>query len=400
VNPLAVYVHIPFCTVKCGYCDFNAYAGMGALAPAYEDALLAEIAAWAPRLRGREVATVSFGGGTPGEFQASGIAAVVRAVAAFGALAPGAEVSLEANPGSTTRGCLDELRSAGITRISFGAQSFDPGELRFLDRIHSPEATVASVGLAREAAFQSVNIDLIYGLPGQSCAAWERSLRRAIALDVDHISCYGLTVEEGTPLARKVANGEVEPLDPDIAAGMYELACELLAAAGFIHYEISNWARPGHESRHNLVYWTDGEYLGIGAGAHGYLDGQRYENVPHPRDYISRALGRPANGEAMPGTVLNAYRPDPRTAMFDWLETAFRLVDGFDPRRFASRFGRSLEDAAGLPLSECRDGGLIEDGPGGFIRLTPRGWLLHSEVCARILAHLNQVRPAVPSRDR
>ena len=392
MRPLAVYVHIPFCTVKCGYCDFNAYAGMEGLAGEYGRALVEEVRSWGSVLGGRDVATISFGGGTPGEFPAPAIAAVIGAIASAGRLMTGAEVSLEANPGTTTLADLHELRAAGVTRISFGAQSFDPAELHFLDRIHSPEATAQSVALARQAGFDSVNLDLIYGLPGQSLDSWARSLARAIELRPDHLSCYGLTIEEGTPLARKVAAGAVVPIDPDVAADMYELTERCAGDAGFRHYELSNWCHPGHESRHNLTYWTDGEYLGIGAGAHGYLRGPagqttRYENIAHPREYVAAARAAEEAPRGFPATVLNSYEPARTTAMVDWFETALRLVDGFSPDAFTARFGVPLAAVAGTALGECRDAGLV-DWLSSVVRLTARGRLLHGEICARFLAHL------------
>jgi oxygen-independent coproporphyrinogen-3 oxidase len=380
VKPISIYVHIPFCTVKCGYCDFNAYAGLGELKSRYREALLAEIAGYRELLRGREVATIGFGGGTPSEVPAADIGAVISKVASLAPLASTCEVSLEANPGTTSARQLRELRAAGVTRISFGAQSFDAGELAFLDRIHSPQATAASVRAARKAGFESVNLDLIYGLPGQAMESWERSLGQAIALGPDHISVYALTVEEGTPLALRVNRGKVEPLDVDLVAAMYERATDILAAAGYRQYELSNWARPGHESRHNRVYWSDGEYLGIGAGAHGYVGGDRYENIAHPRRYVETL-------EAGRTAVLKSYRPDGATAVFDWLTLALRLVDGFDPAAFRSRFGVGLQTVAGEPLSECAEAGLVEM-TAGRVGLTRRGRLMHGEVAVRVLAHL------------
>ncbi|MCC6381589.1 MAG: radical SAM family heme chaperone HemW [Dehalococcoidia bacterium] len=391
---LAVYVHIPFCTVKCGYCDFNAYAGLDALKPAYGEALLREVDAWAPTLAGRTITSIAFGGGTPSEVPPAQIAAVVEALAARASLVPDAEVSLEVNPGTSSLDALRRLRAAGVNRLSIGAQSFNPTELRFLDRIHSPEATATCARLARRAGFDSLNLDLIYGLPGQGEADWERSLACALALAPDHLSAYSLSVEEGTALAARVARGRVAAPDPDAAVAMYDRARLLLTAAGFEHYEISNWARPRHRSRHNLVYWTDGEYLGLGAGAHGYLQGRRYENVAQPRKYIA-ALVTPAVDAALPATVASVVEPSPRIAMFDWLETRLRLVAGFDPVEFAARFGCSLTAVAGPPLAACAAAGLVDVGT-NLVRLTPAGYMLHSEVCVRVLAHLPKVMESIP----
>lgn len=384
MTPLAVYVHIPFCTVKCGYCDFNAYAGMDALKPSYRDALVAEISAWAGALGARAVASIAFGGGTPGEVPASDIAAIVDAVRAAWPVAPRAEVSLEANPGTTDGAHFSALRAAGVTRLSLGAQSFDAAELAFLDRIHSPEAITAAFHTARHAEFESVSLDLIYGLPGQSLRRSQDNLHRAFALEPDHISLYALTIEPGTPLASRIGRGEVTAPDPDLVADMYEWSVATLAAAGFEHYEISNWAMPGHRSRHNQAYWTDGDYVGIGAGAHGYVDGVRFENIAHPRAYISRTGTLYADGRA----IADTYRPEGTMSRTDWLTARLRSLDGFEPSEFAVRFGESLDDAVGEPLNAAHAAGLMELTP--RVRLTERGCLLHGEIAARFLAHLER----------
>ena len=386
MKPISVYVHIPFCTVKCGYCDFNAYAGMDAIKDAYGDALLAEVRAAGPLLAGRRVYSVAFGGGTPGEIPAAHIASVLEAVREAASFDPTAEISLEANPGTTDGVQLRELGFAGVNRVSFGAQSFDPAELRFLDRIHSPEAIVQSVANARAAGIASVGLDLIYGLPGRSPDSWTRTLDRAIELGPDHVSCYALTVEEGTMLGRRVDRGEVEPLDPDAVADLYETATDRLADSGYRQYEISNWAKPGHESRHNQVYWMDGDYLALGAGAHGYLDGERYENVAHPRGYLRR-LREAAPGDTRPA-LERAYRPDEPTAIFDWVTLALRRLDGFDPAAFERRFGHSIDAVLGEPLAEAESAGALTRD--GHIHLTRTGRLLHGEISVSILAHLTR----------
>ena len=391
-RPLAVYVHIPFCVRVCGYCDFNTYAGMDAVKDAYTAAVVAEIEAWTPHIPEREVTSIAFGGGTPGEMPAESLVAIIEAVRTAGPLAADAEVSLEANPGTTSAPALHALARAGVNRISFGAQSFDPSELAFLDRVHTPEATAASLHLAREAGIRSVNLDLMYGLPGQTPMAWQATLRHALDLAPDHLSLYALTVESGTPLDGRVERGEVTALDADAVAAMYEVAAEHLAAAGYGQYELSNWGRPGHESRHNRVYWTWGDYLGIGAGAHGFLDGERFENVAHPRAYID-AVRR--DGRA----IASAVHPDPATSMSDWLALRLRLVEGFEAAAFVETFGESLEAAAGSPLDACRAAGLLEEA-GGRLRLTPRGRLLHNEVAVRVMLHLQERAGQSPASAR
>jgi len=391
-RPLAVYVHIPFCTYKCGYCDFNAYAGLDGVKLDYGAALVREIEANAPLFADRLVTSIGFGGGTPSEVAPSQIASVVSAVRGRAPLAEGAEITLEANPGTCTAGGFRELREAGVTRLSLGVQSFDACELRFLDRIHSPEANVAAVELARAAGFANIGLDLIYGLPGHSADGWRQTLETTIALGPEHISTYALTVEERTPLARRVARGEVTMPGEDLVADLYELATDTLASAGFEQYELSNWAKPGFESRHNRTYWTDGDYLAIGAGAHGYLDGERYENAAHPRDYVA-AMG--AAKLAVLPAVSNRYVPDPATAMSDWLSLRLRLLEGFLPEEFEQRFGSGVFDACGPVLDECRAAGVLELAP--RIRLTRAGRLLHGEVSARLLAHLEAAGPCVVS---
>lgn len=380
---LAVYVHIPFCVAKCGYCDFNAYANLDDLKPRYADALLDDVATWSDVLAGDSVHSISFGGGTPGEFPAADLVRVVQAVRGLSRVEAGAEVSLEANPGTADAASLRRLVEGGFNRVSFGAQSFDPAELQFLDRVHSPQAARASVANARAAGFQSTGLDLIYGLPGQPLDAWVRSLRAALALAPEHLSCYALTVEEGTPLGLAVERGRVPEPDPDDAAAMYEAAEELLASAGYRHYELSNWALPGHESRHNLTYWAGGDYLGIGAGAHGYVAGERFENIAHPGLYS--AAGQPPRQTPRP-FVAAAYIPELPSAIADWFEARLRLVDGMDMRQFQADVGVPVDVAAGPPLEQCEAFGLLTR-QGDNLRLTPRGRLLHSEVIARILAY-------------
>ena len=381
-GPLAVYVHIPFCTMKCGYCDFNAYAGMDGLKDANAAAMVAEIHKNAPLLAGREIVSIGFGGGTPSEVAPAHIAAVIAAIREHAGTFDPAEITLEANPGTLDDSLFDELRQAGVTRLSIGAQSFHAHELRFLDRIHTPRATSAAVELARRAGFQHIGLDLIYGLPGQSLAEWMASLNAAIELNTDHVSGYALTVEDGTLLGRRVREGKVTPIDPDLAADMYEAAAASLGDAGFEHYEISNWARSGGRSRHNMTYWTDGEYLAIGAGAHGYLTGDRYENIAHPRAYIAAVQANPG-----PRPALSAIHSLPRNIQVsDWVSLRLRMLNGFAASSFRDRFNADLSALLGPPLQELAEAGVLDVGE--TVRLTRRGVLLHGEVSARLLAYL------------
>lgn len=384
MKPISVYVHIPFCTVKCGYCDFNAYAGMDALKGRYRDALLAEIASCASLLTDTEIASIGFGGGTPGEVPPGDIIDVVDSLRAAAPFAAGVEVTLEANPGTSTEANAAALRDGGVTRLSLGAQTFDAARLAFLDRIHSPQAIGASVRAARSAGFDNVNLDLMYGLPGESLDEWRADLEKALALQTDHLSLYALGVEEGTPLHRRVEAGEVEVPGPDLVADMYDLAREMLDAAGFEHYEISNWARPAKRSQHNQAYWTDRDYVGIGAGAHGYVDGLRYEDIAHPRAYIEAALG------GVPGaTVAERYTLDEATRMSDWVSLRLRLLEGFALGDFDAKFGQSLESAAPGWIGDCAAAGVLVLA-GEQLRLTQRGLLLHGELSVRLLDTLQR----------
>jgi oxygen-independent coproporphyrinogen-3 oxidase len=302
-----IYLHIPFCSTRCGYCDFNTYTaadlGGGATREAYPAQAAAEIRLAARTLSGPDgppqVATVFVGGGTPtllNPTELGGLLAVIRSE--FG-LADEAEITTEANPESVDAAAIEQLRAAGFTRISFGMQSAAAHVLHVLDRVHTPGRPAQCVAWAQAAGFEHINLDLIYGTPGESDADWSASLAAAVAAGPDHISAYSLIVEDGTRMAARVRRGELPAPDPDVLADRYLIAEQTLRAAGFAWYEVSNWARGrAAQCRHNLLYWTDGDWWGIGPGAHSHLDGIRWWNVRHPRDYAERlaAQGSPEAG--------------------------------------------------------------------------------------------------------
>lgn len=278
------YVHIPFCARVCPYCDFAVVEGRDDLVDRYLAALEAEIGRadeWRP------LDAIFVGGGTPSRFGADRLARVMQALERRYGLADGAEVTLEANPEDWTPELAAALVQAGYNRVSFGAQSFDPSILVSLGRRHTPGRIEAAAATARQAGFGSVSLDLIFGTPGESLENWRESIERGIALEPDHVSCYALTVERGTPLGRSVAAGAPAP-DPDHQADEYELADRLLTEAGFIRYEVSNWARPGHACLYNLAVWAQGEYEAFGNGAHGYRHGARFRNVRRLDAYLDR----------------------------------------------------------------------------------------------------------------
>jgi putative oxygen-independent coproporphyrinogen III oxidase len=356
-----LYVHVPFCLTRCGYCDFNTYAGLDHLAGRYVEALLGEAEMAAPQWDRIPFASVFLGGGTPTTLPAGTIANLLIRFRDLFDLSGAAEITSEANPDTVDRHYLADLRKAGIDRLSIGVQSFDPTVLAALERIHGPESARAAFRAARAAGFDNVGLDLIYGANGETLESWRRTLEEAIELRPEHLSCYALTVEPATPLGRKVAAGLVPAPDPDIQADMYALTCERLAAAGYDHYEVSNWAIPSFRCTHNLGYWEGRPYLGLGAGAHSYRDGRRWWNVRPPQQYMELvALGRtPVGGNE-------------------------QLTD--EERRI-ERLLLGLRTADGVPIewvNEPRATGFIREGlaerSNGHLALTDRGMFLANEL--------------------
>jgi len=415
-EPLSLYLHIPFCSLKCRYCDFNSYAGLEELVEPYVDALIQEMGLWSGFARGRPVPTVFFGGGTPSLLPIGQVERIMRALRERFALAPEAEVTLEANPGTVDLEYLRALLALGVDRISFGVQSFFDDELAALDRIHSAAEAEEAYGWAREAGFRRVNLDLIYGLPQTGAVGpqqpfdgaqdrpmerWQASLERAIALRPDHMSLYALTVEEGTKLAYDIEHGSVPEPDGDAQAEMYEWSQGRMAEAGYRQYEISNWSLPGQECRHNLVYWRNGDWLGLGAGAHSHLAGRRFADVYSPRRYVQlvneTAQAPPEGPDA--GALLKRMRqvtyieePRPELARADTLIMGLRLNEGVSLSEFRRRFGDGAEDVYAATFAELASLGLLERAPStssgqapGRVRLTPRGRLLANEVFVRLL---------------
>jgi putative oxygen-independent coproporphyrinogen III oxidase len=297
--PAGLYVHVPFCLTRCGYCDFNTYAGLDHLAGRYAAALASEAGLASPDWAGANFVSIFLGGGTPTMLPPETIDAMLRSLRRRFEVDAHAEVTSEANPDTVDEQYLAALLRSGVTRLSLGLQSFDPRVLEGLERIHSPESARRAFAAARAAGFANVNLDLIYGADGESLGSWERTLRDAVAMEPEHLSCYALTIEPATSLGRKVEAGLVPAPDPDLQADMYDVACEVLGGAGYRHYEVSNWAKPGFECVHNLGYWDGRPYLGLGAGAHSYSDGRRWWNVRPPQQYLAEVEARrlPIGGE-------------------------------------------------------------------------------------------------------
>jgi putative oxygen-independent coproporphyrinogen III oxidase len=379
-----VYLHVPFCLVRCGYCDFNTYTAdeiRGVHRADYASQAIAELALAQRSLAGmppRPVSTVFFGGGTPTLLPARQLIEMLDAVRSTWGLAVGAEVTTEANPDSVDADYLSELKAAGFTRVSFGMQSAVPSVLATLERTHDPLRIPLVVNWARDAGLD-VSLDLIYGTPGESLAEWETSVRSALAQRPDHISAYALIVEPGTKLARQIRRGEVPEPDDELQADMYELADRLLQEAGYDWYEVSNWARrdgeagsSAHRSRHNLSYWTGADWWGIGPGAHSHVGGVRWWNVKHPAAYAERILAgnSPAAGRE---TLDEATRKLERVLLLS------RLRDGLPASELSAQRRREV---AGLIAD-----GLVEPRAAiaGVIVLTLRGRLLADAVVRRLV---------------
>ena len=291
-KPLGVYVHIPFCSSKCAYCNFNSLAGRDELMPGYQAAVLRHIGQYPTLPGGRRADSVYFGGGTPGYYGADPLIRILDALKSRVTVLSGAEVTVEANPGSVTKADLEKLRRAGFNRISLGVQCADDGILKIIGRTHTFADAAAAVGDAKHAGFENISVDIIYGLPSQSMGSWKETVSKIIGLGARHISCYGLKLEENTPLYRAVFSaGTPPPLpDDDAQADMYLYAVKAFERAGYAQYEISNFARGGCRSRHNMRYWLRGEYIGFGAGASSFLGGRRFSSVEDTEEYIARVM--------------------------------------------------------------------------------------------------------------
>ncbi|WP_315552295.1 radical SAM family heme chaperone HemW [Microbacterium aurum] len=375
-----VYLHVPFCRVRCGYCDFNTYTAgelRGARQDAYADEVIREIAlsrrVLADRGPLRPASTVFFGGGTPTLLPAGDLGRMLAGVRdAFG-LAPDAEVTVEANPDTVTAPMAAELAAAGVTRMSIGMQSAVPHVLAALDRTHDPAGVATAVAAARSAGLD-VSVDLIYGAPGESLEDWRASVETAVALAPDHVSAYALIVEEGTKLARQIRRGEVPEPDDDLQADMYELVDETLAAAGFDWYEVSNWARtPAQRSRHNLAYWRGTDWWGYGPGAHSHVGGLRWWNVKHPAAYAQRlaAAQSPAAGRE---------RPDAAARRLEDVLLRSRIADGLAVSELT---GEGRHAVASLIVDGLIDGAAAVR---GRVVLTRRGRLLADAVVRALTA--------------
>ena len=368
-----IYVHIPFCKHRCHYCDFNTYEGLDDLHESYADAVVAEIEREGD---GRPATSVFFGGGTPTLLAPQTLARIVDAIDRCFGIAGDAEITVEANPETIDLSYLRALRTGGFNRVSIGIQSLAPTVLEKLGRTHSASRALQALDDARSAGFRDVNADLIYGSPWETERDWVASLQGIVERAPEHVSAYGLTVEEGTPLHTLVATGRAPDVDPDVQAARHGIASDVLSAAGYQRYEVSNWSRPGHASRHNVLYWSAGDYIGFGAGAHSHVAGRRWWTVRLPRDYMDRVA---AGSATEAGNETLGF--DERAG--EALMLGLRLVSGIDTHAFDGHFPGALERRE-PELATVEGQGLIERGPGS-LRLTARGTMLANEVLARLL---------------
>ena len=371
---LGIYIHIPFCRSKCDYCDFYSLAGQEGRMDDYQRAVLAHLKESAFAAKGYVVDTVYFGGGTPSFYGAKRLRELLSAVKKNYRVEKDAEVTLEANPDSADLKSLKMLRKAGFNRISIGLQSACPAELRAVRRPHTVEQGDEAVAAARKAGFANLSLDLIYGLPLQTVPSWWDTVEHALALEPDHLSCYGLKVEEGTPLFAR--REEAELPDNEAQADLYLCVVDYLSSQGYRQYEISNFAKEGFASRHNLKYWTLGEYMGFGPGAHSDLGGARYAYEKDLEGYI--------RGVRENGPLLSeSDRIPPMDRDIEWLMLGLRTVYGLDPREFENRFRRRFR--CFLPfLEKCREAGYAVCEEDRW-HLTPRGFLVSNQIIGGVL---------------
>jgi oxygen-independent coproporphyrinogen-3 oxidase len=417
----SIYIHIPFCTHRCAYCDFNTYAGQEDSIPAYVDALLREIE-FVGRVAAEQrtettIHTVFFGGGTPSLLSGPQFDSVMGALRTAFAFTADAEISIEANPGTISPQKLEAIRKAGINRISFGVQSANTEELRMLERTHDFLTVIEAVSTARKAGFDNLNLDLIYGLPEQSLDTWKSTLSRIVDLHPEHISAYALTLEHGTPFGRWSSKGILPIPDPDLAAEMYEYAEDFLESKGYVHYEISNWAKskdeggmlndertsnssisihhPSFACRHNLQYWRSLPYLAFGAGAHGYANGYRYSNALRIKTYIERLTNSQSTKLPFPlsPSTVNHHKQTLKDDISEYMINNLRLVNaGVEESDFRSRFGSGLLEVYPKEIEELIRNGLLEHikiseafETSEIYRLTKRGRLLGNQVFMRFV---------------
>lgn len=396
MSPFSLYVHIPYCLHKCPYCDFNTYALTSIPEREYVSALLSELDYWSSQSEwhGRTIRTIYFGGGTPSLFSANSIRKIISEMGGLFPIHESAEISLEANPGTVNSDSLTGYREAGVNRISLGAQSLERTLLKTLGRMHGAEEIEAAVAAARVAGIANINLDLMYGIPGQTLELLRQDLTGFLALSPEHISAYGLTIEKGTPFFTSVKRGALKLPQEEHTVEMMELVNSLLSERGFRHYEISNFARPHREARHNLAYWDGDDYLGLGAGAHSFrcsyegerkVSARRWSNYALPKRYIQEACDH-GHAESWNDTL------DSSALMFEFFFLGLRKIQGVRISQFEEQFGISVQHAYPALMDVLIDQGLILRNA-DVLSLSAKGLLL----CDSVLEHFTSPRPAAVS---
>ena len=353
MNSIGLYLHIPYCLHKCGYCDFNSHNINEAEMESYVRALLSEMEHAAQGAADRRVDTIFFGGGTPTTLPFADLARILEACRQQFQVDPEAEITCEANPATIPQTDLAQLREAGFNRLSIGVQSFDPDELKRLERVHTVDEVYLTVERARQAGFDNLSLDLMFGLPGQTVERWQDNLQKAIDLEPDHISAYNLTIEPDTVFYKQQSQGQLKMPPDDFQRELFEITIATLTGAGYEHYEISNYAQPEKQSRHNLNYWVDGEYIGLGAGASSFFNGDRTKNTNLPSRYIARINKSKA-------AVESRETPDRRQRMGEAVMLGLRLRGGLSLSQFKKQFGITFQEAFGETVSRLEKMKLIE----------------------------------------
>jgi len=377
--PIGIYIHVPFCLRKCCYCDFTSYPIVPEQVENYLQAIQKEMAFYSNCLNpeDKKITSIFVGGGTPTCLMSGQLSAILEQVDRYFTILPGAEITTEANPGTVSLHSLRELRTAGFNRLSLGLQSTVQELLDVLGRIHTFDEVKQAVDFARTAGFSNLNIDLIFGLPKQTAAHWRHSLSQVLAWEPEHLSCYGLQLEEGTPLARAVERGELEACPEELTLAMYFETIELLGAAGYRHYEISNFAREGFQCRHNLIYWHNNHYLGLGPAAHSYMDDSRWSNVENIDKYV--ALLEKDQRPVEEFNILSKREQMEETAFL-----GLRLMKGLELRAFKERFGAGLLEVFGKQVKKLEEKELVEL-VDGYLRLTKKGLPVANQVFAEFV---------------
>ena len=374
----ALYLHIPYCLHKCGYCDFNSHPENREESELYVSALLSEITHYTPRLQDQRISSVFFGGGTPTLLPPASLDKILGTVIANFDLTPNCEITIEANPATVVEETMEQIRASGFNRISIGVQSFDPHELELLGRVHNEEEINMTLDLARLAGFDNLSCDLMSGLPGQSPEKWKSHLLKALGKKPDHISAYGLTIEPATSFFKLQERGLLTLPPEETQLEMFQITIETMRSAGYEQYEISNFSRPGFECRHNLNYWDNGEYLGLGAGASSYLNGERFKNVNLPSQYIRRVQSQ---GSAVESTE----KLDLIHAMGETIMLGLRRLKGIQIKDFENRFQVSFTNVYGKVIDPLLCEGLITYNQ-NQMALSRKGLFLADSVILKFLA--------------